>query len=414
MATSQTAPLAQPRRVVIVGAGFGGLACARRLAGKPGIEVTIVDRNPYQVFAPLLYQVATGGLPEDDIAYSVRSAVPGARFRRGDVVRINPAAKTLRLADGAVLAWDELVLAVGSTGTTFGIPGVAEFALQMKTIPQARAIRHRLLQTYEEVENGRRPKEALRVVVVGGGPTGVELSGAIVELQRAMRREFPDLAEFGSVTLVEAGPRLLPTFSEKSSAHAKRELEQLGVVVRVDSSVDRMYPTDVHLKAGDVLSAGTIIWAAGVAAPAEWKDLGVTDRAGRLEVSPTLQLDDSIWVIGDIAHVAGPDGRPLPMVASVAMQMGRYVAKAIVARVKGEEQAPFVYKDKGQMATIGRRRAVVETPRGLRLHGTPAWFGWLGLHVFYLAGGRQRVSVIADWFWNYLAWNQGSRRTVID
>lgn len=412
MGTSQTEP--RPRHVVIVGAGFGGLTCARRLAGKPGLEVTIVDRNPYQVFAPLLYQVATGGLPEDDIAYSVRSAVPGARFRRGDVVRVDPANKTVRLADGAVLPFDDLVLAVGSTGTTFGIPGVAEFALQMKTIPQARAIRHRLLQTYEEVENGRRPKEALRVVVVGGGPTGVELSGAIAELQRAMRREFPDLADLGSITLVEAGPRVLPTFSEKSSVHARHELEELGVVVRVDSAVDRMYPTDVHLKSGDVLTAGTIIWAAGVAAPPEWKDLGVTDRAGRLEVSPTLQLDESIWVIGDIAHAEGADRRPLPMVASVAMQMGRYVAKAIVARTRGEELAPFTYKDKGQMATIGRRRAVVETPRGVRLHGTPAWFGWLGLHVFYLAGGRQRVSVIADWFWNYLAWNQGSRRTVID
>ena len=267
MGTSQTE--SPSRRVVIVGAGFGGLTCARRLAGKPGLEVTIVDRNPYQVFAPLLYQVATGGLPEDDIAYSVRSAVPGAHFRRGDVVRVNPASKTVRLADGAVLPFDDLVLAVGSTGTTFGIPGVAEFALQMKTIPQARAIRHRLLQTYEEVENGRRPKEALRVVVVGGGPTGVELSGAIAELQRAMRREFPDLVDLGSVTLVEAGPRLLPSFSEKSSEHARHELEQLDVVVRVDSAVDRMYPTDVHLKSGDVLTAGTMIWAAGVAAPAE-------------------------------------------------------------------------------------------------------------------------------------------------
>ncbi len=223
-----------------------------------------------------------------------------------------------------------------------------------------------------------------------------------------------DALPLGAALSWEAGPRLLPSFSEKSSEHARHELEQLGVVVRVDSAVDRMYPTDVHLKSGDVLTAGTIIWAAGVAAPAEWKDLGVTDRAGRLEVSPTLQLDESIWVIGDIAHVEGADGRPLPMVASVAMQMGRYVAKAIVARNRGEQLSPFSYKDKGQMATIGRRRAVVETPRGVRLHGTPAWFGWLGLHVFYLAGGRQRVSVIADWFWNYLAWNQGSRRTVID
>jgi NADH:ubiquinone reductase (H+-translocating) len=411
--TDVTTPAA-PHRVVIVGAGFGGLACARKLVKQPGVEVTIVDRNPYQVFAPLLYQVATGGLPEDDIAYPVRAAVPGAHFRRGEVVRISPRAKTVRLADGTVLPWDELVLAVGSTGTTFGIPGVAEFAMQMKTIQQARAIRHRLLQTYEEVEIGRRPKEALRVVVVGGGPTGVEISGAVAELQRAMRREFPSIFQLASITLVEAGPRLLPSFSEKSSAHAKHELEHLGVVVKVSSAVDRMYPTDVHLKSGEVLNAGTIVWAAGVAAPADWKDLGVTDRANRLEVSPTLQLDDGIWVIGDIAHVKGSDGRPLPMVASVAMQMGRYVARAIARRRAGEALKPFSYKDKGQMATIGRRRAVVETPRGVKLHGTLAWFAWLGLHVFYLAGGRQRVSVVADWFWNYIAWGIGPRRTVID
>ena len=402
------------RRVVIVGAGFGGLSCARKLAKRRGYAVTIIDRNPYQVFAPLLYQVATGGLPEDDIAYSVRAAVPGATFRRGDVVRINLDAKTLRLADGTVLPWDDLVLAVGSTGTTFGIPGVAENALQMKTIQEARAIRHRLLQTYEDVETGRRSKEALRVVVVGGGPTGVEVSGAIAELQRAMHREFPLISPAASVTLAEAGPRLLPTFTEKSSARAKTELEEIGATVKLGAAVDRMYPGDVHLKSGEVLTAGTIIWAAGVAAPDHWKYLGVTDRANRLEVSPTLQLSDGIWVIGDIAHREGADGRPLPMVASVAMQMGRYVAHAIVARDSGDVLTPFVYKDKGQMATIGRRRAVVEMPSGLKLHGTPAWLSWLGLHVFYLAGGRQRVSVVADWFWNYVAWGIGPRRTVID
>jgi NADH dehydrogenase len=409
-----SAPAVPPHRVVIVGAGFGGLSCARKLVKRPGIEVTIVDRHPYQLFAPLLYQVATGGLPEDDIAYPIRAAVPGTRFRRGEVVKVSPTPKTVRLADGTVLPYDELVFAVGSTGTTFGIPGVAEFAMQMKTIQEARAIRHRLLQTYEEVEVGRRPKEALRVVVVGGGPTGVEISGAVAELQRSMRREFPTIHDLAGITLVEAGPRLLPTFSEKSSAHAKHELERLGVVVKVDCAVDRMYPTDVHLKSGEVLSAGTMIWAAGVAAPAEWKDLGVTDRANRLEVSPTLQLDDSIWVIGDIAHVLGSDGRPLPMVASVAMQMGRYVADAIVRRRAGKALTPFAYKDKGQMATIGRRRAVVELPSGVKLHGSPAWFSWLGLHVFYLAGGRQRISVIADWFWNYVAWGIGPRRSVID
>jgi NADH:quinone reductase (non-electrogenic) len=401
-------------RVVIVGAGFAGLACARKLARRPGLDVTIIDRNPYQVFAPLLYQVATGGLPEDDIAYPVRAAVPNATFVRGDVVRISPTARTVRLADGTVLAWDELVLAVGSTGATFGIPGVQEHSLQMKTIQEARAIKHRLLQAYEDVEMGRRPKDALRVVVVGGGPTGVEVSGAVAELQRAMRHEFPALSPLASVTLVEAGPRLLPSFSEKSSAHAKHELEQLGVVVKVASAVDRMYPSDVHLVSGEVLHAGTIVWAAGVAAPAEWSGLGVTDRAHRLEVTPTLQLGENVWVIGDIAHCAGDDGRPLPMVASVAMQMGRYVADAIVRRLDGKPLTPFEFKDKGQMATIGRRRAVVELPNGLRLHGTPAWLTWLGLHVFYLAGGRQRLSVIADWCWNYLAWGSGARRTVID
>jgi NADH dehydrogenase len=402
------------RRVVIVGAGFGGLSCAQRLVRHGGFQVTVVDRNPYQVFAPLLYQVATGGLPEDDIAYPVRAAVPGATFRRGDVVRVDPIAQTVRLADGTVLPFDDLVLAVGSTGTTFGIPGVAENALQMKTIQEARAIRRRLLQTYEDVEVGRLAKESLRVVVVGGGPTGVELSGAIAEFQRAMRHEFPELYRLASVTLVEAGPRLLPSFSEKSSEHARRELGKLGVVVKVACSVDRMYPGDVHLKSGEVLTAGTIIWAAGVAAPATWKYLGTTDRANRLEVSATLQLSESIWAVGDLAHVAGPDDASLPMVASVAMQQGRYVADAIPALAAGKELRPFVYKDKGQMATIGRRRAVVELPSGITLHGTPAWFSWLGLHVFYLAGGRQRISVIADWFWNYIAWGVGPRRTVID
>ena len=376
--------------------------------------MTLVDRHPYQLFAPLLYQVATGGLPEDDIAYPVRAAIPGVDFVRGEVVRISPAAKTLLLQDGTVLEWDELVLAVGSVGTTFGIAGVAEHALQMKDIKQARAIRNRLLQTYEDVQFARKPREALRVVVVGGGPTGVEVSGAVAELQRGMAREFPDIHGHASVTLVEAEPRLLISFSEKSSAHAKAELEELGVRVLVNAAVDRMYPTDVHLKSGEVLSAGTIVWAAGVAAPEQWSVLGTTDRSNRLEVGPTLQLADDIWVIGDMAHVKGKGGRPLPMVASVAMQQGRYCAAAIGSRLKGEQVMPFAYTDKGQMATIGRRRAVVELPNGTRLHGTTAWLAWLALHIFYLAGGRQRVSVIADWFWNYIVWGIGPRRTVID
>lgn len=401
-------------KVLVVGAGFGGLTCATKLAKSGKVDVTVVDRHPYQLFAPLLYQVATGGLPEDDIAYPVRAAIPGIDFIRGDVVKVSLEAKNIRLEDGRVLYFDQLVFAVGSEGTTFGIPGVAENALQMKNIREARAIRHRLLQTYEDVETGAKPKEALRVVVVGGGPTGVEVTGAVSELQRSMHREFPDIAGEASVTLVEAAPRLLMPFNEKSSAHAKEELEELGAVVKVNAAVDRMYPTDVHLKSGEVLTAGTIIWAAGVAAPPQWAILGETDRANRLKVSDTLQLNDNVWVIGDMAHVIGEGDRPLPMVASVAMQQGRYVAASIDKKLNGESIQPFVYKDKGQMATIGRRRAVVELPNGLRLHGTPAWMSWLALHVFYLAGGRNRVSVIADWFWNYIAWGIGPRRTVIE
>ena len=400
--------------MVIVGAGFGGLSCARKLTKVSGVHVTLVDRNPYHLFAPLLYQVATGGLPDEDIAYSIRGAIPGVDFRRGEVVRMDLTAKTLRLDDGTVMPWDDLVIATGSVGTTFGVPGVAEHALQMKSIRQAREIRDRLLATYEEVDNGHKPKEHLRVIVVGGGPTGVEVAGAVAELQRTMRREFPRIADAAHVTLVEAGSRILPMFTEKSSAHAKEELEELGASVKVNAAVDRMYPTDVHLKSGEVLVAGTIVWAAGVAAPSEWTGLGLADRSNRLRVNEMLQLDDHAWVIGDTANFEGPDGRPLPMVAPVAMQMGRHVAAQIKAKVAGCSLTPFAYKDKGQMATIGRRRAVVEAPGGIRLHGTPAWLAWLGLHVFYLAGGRNRVSVVANWMWNYIAWGVGPRPTVID
>ena len=401
-------------RVVIVGAGFAGLTCARELAKNSAVHITVIDRNPYQTFSPLLYQVATGGLPEDDIAYPVRAAIPGVDFRRGEVVRIDPLAKNLRLADATVIGWDDLVLATGSVGATFGVAGVAENALQMKSIQEAREIRRRLLITYEDVDVGLKPKEALRVVVVGGGPTGVEITGAVAELQRSMKHEFPRVAEFGHVTLVEAGPRLLPSFTEKSSAHAKSELEEIGAVVLVDAAVDRMYESDVHLKSGEVLPAGTTIWAAGVSAPETRTALGVADRANRLRVPPTLELSEGLWVIGDTASFDGADGRPLPMVAPVALQMGRHVAKQISARLAGQPLTDFVYKDKGQMATIGRRRAVVEMPGGMRMHGTPAWLAWLALHVAYLAGGRNRVSVMADWMWNYAVWGIGPRRTIID
>jgi NADH dehydrogenase len=400
-------------RVVIVGAGFGGLTTAQKLSKNKDLAVTVIDKHPYQLFSPLLYQVATGGLPEDDIAYPVRAAIPGVTFRRGEVTKVSPNTKTITLSDQATIEYDQLVLATGSTGTTYGVVGVQENALQMKSIMEARLIKKQLLGMYEEVEAGHKPKEALKVVVIGAGPTGVEISGAVAELQRSMKHEFPNLYKLASVTLVEAGPRVLPMFHEKSSKHAQSELEEIGVVVKTDSAVDRMYETDVHLKNGEILSGGTFIWAAGVAAHSTWTSLGEVDRSNRIKIDENLQTSSGIFVIGDGAHLQYK-GNPLPMVAPVALQMGRHVAKQIINIKNNKPLTPFKYIDKGQMATIGRRRAVVEMPGGLRLHGTLAWLTWLALHVFYLAGGRNRISVIADWMWNYIAWGVGPRRTVID
>jgi len=400
-------------RVVIVGAGFGGLAAARKLSQQKDVNVTVVDKHPYQLFSPLLYQVATGGLPEDDIAYPVRAAIPGVSFRKGEVTKVNSNSKSIILADQSTIEYDHLVLATGSTGTTFGVPGVQENALQMKSIMEARVIKKQLLGMYEEVEAGHKPKESLKVVVIGAGPTGVEVSGAVAELQKSMKHEFPNIYKMASVTLVEAGPRVLPMFHEKSSKHAQSELEEIGVSVKTNSAVDRMYETDVHLKSGEILSGGTLIWAAGVAAYQTWTSLGETDRSNRIKIDENLQTSAGIFVIGDGAHLQFK-GNPLPMIAPVALQMGKHVAKQIISLKNNKPLTPFKYTDKGQMATIGRRRAVVEMPGGLRMHGTIAWLTWLALHVFYLAGGRNRISVIADWMWNYIAWGVGPRRTVID
>ena len=400
-------------RVVIVGAGFGGLAAARKLSQQKDVNVTVVDKHPYQLFSPLLYQVATGGLPEDDIAYPVRAAIPGVSFRKGEVTKVNSNSKSIILADQSTIEYDHLVLATGSTGTTFGVPGVQENALQMKSIMEARVIKKQLLGMYEEVEAGHKPKESLKVVVIGAGPTGVEVSGAVAELQKSMKHEFPNIYKMASVTLVEAGPRVLPMFHEKSSKHAQSELEEIGVSVKTNSAVDRMYETDVHLKSGEILSGGTLIWAAGVAAYQTWTSLGETDRSNRIKIDENLQTSAGIFVIGDGAHLQFK-GNPLPMIAPVALQMGKHVAKQIISLKNNKPLRPFKYTDKGQMATIGRRRAVVEMPGGLRMHGTIAWLTWLALHVFYLAGGRNRISVIADWMWNYIAWGVGPRRTVID
>ena len=402
-----------PRKhAVVIGAGFGGLACAKKLRKSPSYSVTLIDRNPYQLFSPLLYQVSTASLPEDDIAFPVRTAYRDVQFVRAEVTNIDAIKKEVVLSNGKTITYDDLILAVGSEGTTFGIPGVAEHTFQMKSVSDARAIRHSLLSTYESVEDGLLPLESMNVVIVGGGPTGVELAGAVKELQQEIRREFEHIAPKATVTLLEAGPRLLPTFHPHSSKYTLKTLTKMGVQVHVDAAVVEATPRSLILKDGNEIVAGTRIWAAGVVAPPHWKFLGETDRGNRIKVNSHLQISDSIWIVGDVASSPGSDGRPLPMVAPVAIQQGKHVARQIRRREANTALEDFKYRDKGQMATIGRRKAVVEMRSWLRFQGSLAWLTWLALHLAYLSGGRNRTSIFADWIWNYIVWTP--RRTIVD
>jgi len=400
------------KHVVVVGAGFGGLACAKKLRKLDSYSVTLIDRNPYQLFSPLLYQVATASLPEDDIAFPVRTAYKDVQFVRAEVTNIDATKKELMLSNGKTISYDDVILAVGSEGTTFGIPGVAENAFQMKSVGDAREIRHSLLSAYESVEDGLLPLESLNVVIVGGGPTGVELAGAVKELQHEIHREFEHIAPKATVTLLEAGPRLLPTFHPHSSKYTLKTLTKMGVHVQVDAVVVEATPQSLRLEDGSEIVAGTRIWAAGVVAPPHWKFLGETDRGNRIKVNSHLQISDSIWIVGDVASSLDSDGRPLPMVAPVAIQQGKHVARQIRRRESDKSLEDFKYRDKGQMATIGRRKAVVEMNSWLRFQGSLAWLTWLALHLAYLSGGRNRTSIFADWIWNYLVWTP--RRTIID
>ena len=400
------------KQVVIVGAGFGGLACAKKLRKSRSCRVTLIDRNPYQLFSPLLYQVATASLPEDDIAFPIRTAYREVQFVRGEVSNIDTTAKTLAMSNGKTISYDDLILAVGSEGATYGIPGVSENTFQMKSVHDARDIRRSLLRTYEDVEDGLLPLERLNVVIVGGGPTGVELAGAVSELQREIQREFEHIAPKATVTLLEAGPRLLPSFHPNSSKYTQKKLTQMGVQILIDAAVTEATSRSLRLKDGKEIIAGTKIWAAGVVAPPHWKFLGETDRGNRIKVNANLQLSDSIWVIGDAASYPDSNGRPLPMIAPVAIQQGKHVARQIRRRESSRQLEVFKYRDKGQMATIGRRKAVVEIRSWLRFGGSLAWLTWLALHLAYLSGGRNRTSIFADWVWNYIVWTP--RRTITE
>ena len=406
-----------PPQVVVVGAGFGGLEAARGLAGAP-VRVIVVDRRNHYLFQPLLYQVATAALSPADIAYPIRSIL--RRQRNADVVlaevvAIDPARRVVSLRDGASLPYDLLVVASGARHSYFGHEDWEGRAPGLKNLEDALEIRRRILLAFEEADRETDPerrKRFLTFAIVGGGPTGVELAGAIAEIARKVvvddfRHIDPREAR---VVLIEAGPRILPTYSPRSSESAAAELRHLGVEIRSGEPVTSV--DEAGLSAGGTrVEAATVLWAAGVAASRVGSCLGVAvDRNGRVPVEPDLTVagHPEIFVIGDLSLFTHQGGQPLPGVSPVAMQQGRYVARAIRERLAGRAARPFRYLDKGTMAVVGRSAAIAEV-LGLKLSGFVAWLAWCGLHIFYLIGFRNRFVVMFEWAWAYVSYQRGAR-----
>lgn len=413
--------------MVVVGAGFGGLAVTRGLVDVP-VDVVLVDANNFHTFQPLLYQVATAGLDDDNVAYAVRGIFRRHRnvdFRMARVTAVDVGARRIELDRGEPLDYDTLVLAAGAVSNDFGVPGVAEHAFPLKSLDHAMDLRAHVLDRFEQAAT--RPElvdhGALDVVLCGGGPTGVEMAGGLMELfERVLEPDFHDLqVRRARVVLVEAGPRLLPGFSPASSQRAAETLMRRGVEVRVGVGVSAVDPERVHLTDGSTIPAHTLVWAAGVRANPLADMLGVSlDRGGRIVVEPDLTVPGhpDVFAVGDIAAARGEHGELLPQVAQPAIQGGRYVARRIAERVGvgapgpgvgADGSPPFRYVDKGSMATIGRHDAVAEFPSGRRLWGPLGWAAWLGLHLVYLMGFRNRANVLVNWAWNYLTYDHGSR-----
>ena len=397
-------------RVVILGAGFGGLTAARAMA--KDADVTLVDRHNFQTFLPLLYQVSTAGLAADHVVHPIRGALrkSGVKFRMGSPLSVDHKNKTVKLDSSEVLEFDHLVVALGSSTADFGVPGVAEYGMGMKSVNEAITIRAAVMRRFEDLcrfEDDTR----LSIAVVGGGPTGVEMAGALAELKRGpLKNDMAHAAKHIDIYLIEAGPRILPMFSEKLSTRAESDLRKLGVIVRTNTAVREVQSRKIIIKEGEPIPAEITVWAAGVKGEPTAGILNLPIIGSRIDVEESLRVNHypHVWAVGDIAGAKGADGRFLPMVAPVAMQQGRFVAKQIMRAHRGQALQPFKYVDKGSMATIGRHKAVVEVKK-FRMAGIPAWYAWLWLHLFYLLGGRNKIGTMADWTWNYLTFDRGNR-----
>ncbi len=397
-------------KVVILGGGFGGLAAARALHKLT--DVTVVDRHNFQTFLPLLYQVSTAGLAADHVAYPIRGALRGTKvkFRMGSPIAIDHKNKEVKLDSSEVLKFDHLIVALGSVTADFGVAGVSEFALGMKTVHEALTIRAEIMRRFEDLCRFEDDTK-FSIAVVGGGPTGVEMAGAIAELIRGpLKHDMPKVAGNIQVSLIEAGPRVLPSFASSLSARTKKDLEKLGVKVLVNAAVEKLEHRKITLKDGSVLQSEITIWAAGVKGSDAMTQLALPVAGNRIAVEPTMQVKNYpyIWALGDIAGAIGADGKGLPMVAPVAIQQGKFIAKQIARVSENKPLTNFKYLDKGSMATIGRNKAVVQV-RGIKIAGPIAWLAWLWLHLFYLLGGRNKIGTMADWTWNYLTFDRGNR-----
>ena len=403
---------------MILGGGFGGLAAARVL-GRHDVQVTVVDRRNHHVFQPLLYQVATSGLSAPDIAAPIRHILrrPNTEVLLAEARGVDLARRTVLLADGEV-AYDALIVATGATHSYFGHADWEAHAPGLKTLEDALVIRRRVLLAYEKAE--RETDEAARrqwltFVVIGAGPTGVEMAGTLAEIARlTLRKDFRRIDPASArVVLVEAADRVLPPYPPDLSAKAQRQLERLGVEVRVGAAVTGVERDAVHLGA-ERIDARTIVWAAGVAASPLGRALSPqVDRAGRVPVEPDLTLPGhpEVSIVGDLVALQ-QDGRPVPGVAPAAMQMGRHAAQNVLRTLRGEARRPFRYVDKGSLATIGRKSGVADFGR-VHLSGLLAWLAWLLIHVFFLIGFRNRLVVMSDWAWAYFT-HQRFARLILD
>ncbi len=405
------------KQVVIVGGGFAGLRAAKELGGKPDVEVTLVDRHNHHVFQPLLYQVAMAQLSPADIAVPLRAVVSrhaNVRVYQGSVEGVDPAARRVRTSFGE-LPYDYLLLASGASHSYFGHDDWEPVAPGLKTLEDAREIRRRVLDAYEAGECSRDPERQRRLlsfVIVGGGPTGVELAGAIAEMGRfTLARDFRNIhTELTQVTLVEAGPRLLPALSPTLSDYAAHALRELGVEVITGTAVTRITAAGAELGERRI-EAATVLWAAGVTASPLGKMLGAElDRQGRVKVEPDLSVPGhpELFVAGDLAHFELPGGGTLPGIAAVAHQQGAHVARMILSDLKGRSRRAFRYVDKGQMATIGHNKAVADI-FGFRVRGRPAWLLWVFVHIYFLVDFRNRMVVMLQWAWTYLTNRRGAR-----